>query len=104
MLDSGEILVVTTVLLEVEWVLRSGYRFDRTSIAEALEGLLSLPNVHLAQPGVVRRALAGYAGGLDLADAIHWASSGSALQFATFDGAFCRRASALNLKPVVVEP
>jgi predicted nucleic-acid-binding protein len=93
-----------TVLLESEWVLRSGYRFARDAIAAAFRDLLSLSGATVEDPSAVLRALAWYDGGLDFADALHLASSGPAVKFATFDEPLVRRAKSLPQAPVVVEP
>ena len=93
-----------TVLLESEWVLRSGYRLARDAIAAAFRDLLSLSGATVEDPSAVFRALAWYDGGLDFADALHLASSGPAGKFATFDEPLIRRAKALPQAPVVVEP
>jgi len=93
-----------TVLLESEWVLRSGYRLAQDAIAAAFRGLLGLPGATVEDPPAVAQALAWYDGGLDFADALHLASSGPAGKFATFDEALVRRAKALPQAPTVVEP
>ena len=36
LIDGNDVFVPTTVLLETDWVLRSGYEFTRTEIAAAL--------------------------------------------------------------------
>ena len=92
-----------TVLLESEWVLRSGYRFARDAIAAAFRGLLGLPGATMEDPPAVAQALAWYDVGLDFADALHLASSGPAGKFATFDEALVRRAKTLPKAPTVVE-
>src|SRR5579872_5826131 len=79
------ILILKSVLLETEWVLRFSYGFDRELIAKALRGLAGLPNVGVEEPTAVGRALDWFADGMDFADALHLASSAGADQFATFD-------------------
>jgi predicted nucleic-acid-binding protein len=92
-----------TVLLESEWVLRSGYRLARDAIATAFRSLLGLPGATVEDPPAVAQALAWYDNGLDFADALHLASSGPADRFATFDEMLVRRAKALPQAPIVVE-
>jgi predicted nucleic-acid-binding protein len=104
LLLAGPVFVPKTVLLESEWVLRSGYRLARDAIAAALQGLLGLPGLTLEDPPTVAQALAWYEGGLDFADAMHLASSAGARKFATFDTALIRRAKALPDAPTVGEP
>lgn len=93
-----------TVLLESEWVLRSGYRLARDAIAAAFRALLGLPDAAVEDPSVVAQALAWYDGGLDFADALHLASSLPAGTFATFDEPLIRRAKGLPHAPAVVQP
>ena len=93
-----------TVLLESEWVLRSGYRLARDDIAAAFRALLGLPGAAVEDLPAVTQALAWYDGGLDFADALHLASSGPAGRFATFDEPLVRRAKGLPQAPTVVEP
>lgn len=102
-LRSGAVLVPKTVLLETAWVLRTGYRFDRAAIADGITKLLGLPGVRAEDRATAGQALAWYAEGLDLADALHLASSGRAEAFATFDRALRRRARSLGgTVPVIV--
>ena len=42
-----DIFIPKTVLLELEWVLRGGYKFERTAIRGAIAGILGLPNLTL---------------------------------------------------------
>ena len=91
-LRSGAVLVLKTVLLEAEWVLRSAYRLDRAAIGEGLRQLIGLPGIEVEDGAAVARAFAWFDQGLDFADALHLASSGRAAAFATFDRALRRRA------------
>jgi len=104
LLLAESVFLSKTVLLESEWVLRSGYRLARDAIAAAFRGLLGLPGATVEDPPAVAQALAWYDGGLDLADALHLASSGPAGKLATFDEALVRRANTLPRAPAVVEP
>jgi predicted nucleic-acid-binding protein len=90
------VFIAKTVLLELEWVLRSGYGFDRPSIMRAIEGLLGLPNVASEDPTQTRAALGWYEAGLDFADALHIAASHRADRFATFDVKLVKRAKSLS--------
>ncbi len=58
-------LVSITVVLELEWLLRSAYRLERAAVI-ALEALMAIRQVHLE-----RQALAWHQEGLDFADALH---------------------------------
>ena len=86
------ILVPTTVLLEAEWVLRRLYGLDVIRIVDALSALIALPNVRCEHLGAVTAALDWTRAGLDFADALHLAGSGTAECFVTFDAKLVKRA------------
>lgn len=95
------IFIAKTVLLEVEWVLRFSYQLPREVIAPTLRKVVGLHNVEVENPDEVFIALDGYEQGLDFADALHLASSGSAEGFATFDQKMAKRAGALQALKIV---
>jgi len=101
---SEPVFVPKTVVLELEWVLRSVYELSPTTIATAIEGLLSAADVSVEDATAVSRAVGGFKDGLDLADALHLASSSHADAFVTFDAAMRRRAAAIGVRPPVVAP
>jgi predicted nucleic-acid-binding protein len=103
-LRGGSVLLPKTVLLECEWVLRSGYRIASAAIAEGLRRLLGLPGVTAEDAPAVARALDWYEGGLDFADALHLAAAAGAGRFATFDRALIRRARRLDGAPTAFAP
>jgi predicted nucleic-acid-binding protein len=103
-LRAGAVLLLKSVLLETEWVLRSIYRFERRAIVDGITGLLGLPGVEIEDRPAVGRALDWYGQGLDFADALHLASSGRAEAFATFDGTLRSKARALTGAVPVVAP
>jgi len=80
-----KVLLVKTVLLETEWVLRSLYRFDPIRIIDAFTSLIALPNVECEDIGSVANAIEWVRAGMDFADALHLASATPAGRFATFD-------------------
>ena len=92
LVDKADVLVTASVLLETEWVLRSGYGFGATAIAATFRGFLGLPNVTPDSPAALQVALAAYEAGLDFADALHLASSHAADCFYTFDRKLIRAA------------
>jgi predicted nucleic-acid-binding protein len=94
------VFVPKTVVLELEWVLRSGYGIDRQGIAAAIHRLQYLSNVEIEDDSIVALALAWYEAGMDFADGLHLASAGPGLDFATFDVALRKRARRLGLKSV----
>lgn len=85
LVGAGDIFVATTVLLETEWVLRSGYGYTRLEIINALRSLGGLAGVTLESPDVTAQALAWSEAGMDFADALHLASSCRHGSFHTFD-------------------
>lgn len=89
-----EILIVPSVLLETEWVLRGLYRLERSWIREGFEKLLGSERVLIDAAAAVRDALDDYTAGLDFADALHvrHAQVCGARSFATFDARLRRRA------------
>lgn len=96
-LASAPIFVPKTVILELEWVLRSLYTFAPGAIASAVEDLISAPDAEIEDEAAVHRAVGWFRQGIDFADALHLASSGHAGVFMTFDNAMRRRAT--NLAP-----
>jgi predicted nucleic-acid-binding protein len=96
------VLVPRTVLLELGWVLASTrYGFTRDRIAESLRTLLTIPNFELEDEAAVRRAVDWYSQGMDFADALHLASLGGEVQFATFDRSLVSTAERLGIGRVV---
>ena len=79
------VYVPTTVMLELAWVLRAAYRFERTTVEAALRQIAGLPNVRLERPEAVARALDDFRRGLDFADALHAASCPEGVTMFTFD-------------------
>jgi predicted nucleic-acid-binding protein len=100
-LAAGPTFVPKTVLLELEWVLRSLYGYASVAIASAIEDLISAPDADIEDETTVRRALGWFRQGIDFADALHLASSGHANAFITFDKAMRRRATTLGAEPTV---
>jgi predicted nucleic-acid-binding protein len=84
-LEGQQLFVAKTVLLETEWVLRFSYGLPRETIRAAFENVLGLRGLLAEDRSTVLLALAAYERGLDLADALHLASSAPADRFATFD-------------------
>jgi predicted nucleic-acid-binding protein len=101
---SDTIFVPKTVIVEFEWVLRGVYNQTRTTIAASITALLDTADVEVEDSAAVARAVDWFRRGMDLADALHLASSGHAAAFLTFDVPMRRRASALAAQPPVVAP
>lgn len=100
----GGVLVTTTVLLEAAWVLSSAYERDRSRVSAALRGVLGLDGVTCDAPAVVAQALEWFDAGVDLADALHVASTAHASRFATFDRRLVQRARRAGVPRVEAVP
>jgi predicted nucleic-acid-binding protein len=90
------IFIPDTVLLETEWVLRCAYHFRPDEICKAFKNLLGLPNVHVANGGLVAQTLQWHEQGLDFADAFHLASSQNCSTIYTFDARLVTKAKGLT--------
>ena len=92
-LSAQPVYVPITVVLELEWVLRSRYGFSPKAIADALEMLAMLENAVVGEQAAVIAAARKMRQGWDFADAIHHALASGCEDFATFDTRLARRAS-----------
>lgn len=102
-IEGAPFLLLTTVLLETEWVLRYTYDYAALKVSEALEAVAALPTVVLEAPDTVALALRSMRDGLDFADALHLAGAGECETFYTFDKALVRGATRRD-GPKVVAP
>ncbi len=84
-IDGGAVFVPLTVVLEVEWVLRSAYGFRAPEVIRALRAFAGLPTVSVEDSDLVAAALDLVARGMDFADALHLGRSSHCEGFATFD-------------------
>ncbi len=96
LLESEETFVTSTVLLEVEWVLRSSYRLARPAVLEALRAICGLAGVVLDEPDRVAAAIGWAEAGMDFADALHLAAAESCEAFVTFDRKLAKSAAGLK--------
>jgi predicted nucleic acid-binding protein len=96
LIDSEEVFVCTTVLLETEWVLRSAYGFSPVEVAKALRAFAGLPNVTLEDEALAAKALDWAAQGMDFADALHLAKAQGCDAFVSFDRRFWKAAKELS--------
>lgn len=104
LMTGQEVWVPTTVLLEAEWVLRRAYRFGPAEIGNAFRQLAGMPMVAVEDPELLFHALEVFAAGMDMADALHYASASAregCQGFATFDEALIRSAASAGTLPVV---
>ena len=90
-----------SVMLELVWVLEVN-DCSTDDIVRGMNLLLGLPNFKPQQADALRQALAGYAQGLDFADALHLALSHGSQELVTFDKAVARKAGKLGCVPPVV--
>jgi predicted nucleic acid-binding protein len=95
LLESNRTLLLNTVLLETEWVLRSRYGYGRENVADYFDWLIGLEASQLESEDAVRTALELHREGLDFADAFHTASARSVPLY-TFDQIFAKRAKRLG--------
>ena len=99
---SDALFVCASVLLELEWVLRFAYRFERAEIHGALVRLLGLPTLHVEARESVTEAIVAYEAGMDFADALHLFSCAPGVtEFATFDRELAKRAGRIESAPRV---
>jgi predicted nucleic-acid-binding protein len=90
-IESNQVSIAPTVLLEAEWVLRDLYALARRDVPSAFERFVGLPTVSVSEPGAVRKAMALADSGQDFADALHLAQVVEQEAFVTFDKALAKR-------------
>lgn len=100
-MQADRLWVCKTVLLETSWVLQHSYELNRDVVYQTLLKLVGYPNVEVEDRVTVLRALSWYEAEMDFADALHLASSGSAVRFATFDRRLARTADRIPGTPRV---
>lgn len=100
-IEAGDIFIATTVLLETEWVLRSGYGFSLEQIAKGLRGLAGLPGVTVEAPSQLAQALDWMSHGIDFADGLHLATAEGCDAFLSFDRKLIK--AAMGRAPIPVE-
>ena len=95
-LSAQQVYVPVTVILELEWVLRSRYGYSPKAIADAMEKLAILENAVVGEQAAVIAAAGKMRLGWDFADALHHALAAGCDDFATFDTNLARRAGRDN--------
>ena len=100
-LRSERLWLAKTVILEVEWVLRFTYKYDRASVNRALTTLVGQENALIEDAVAVELAVAWHADGMDFADALHLASNRQASEFVTFDRKLASAAGRIPGTPTV---
>ncbi len=86
--EQPSVFISTTILQEVEWVLRFCYEFSNAAINQALTTLVGLPNVELDKTQTISAALKLHQQGLDFSDALHLTQATTCDTFYTFDKKF----------------
>ena len=99
LIHSEDTLILTTVLLETEWVLRSGYKYEQVELSSAFRTLIGLPRVHLQDAEAVTLALEWMRLDMDFADALHLATAKGCTAFATFDRRLAKRVEPMTGLP-----
>ena len=94
-LEDEGLAITPTVLLECAWVLRSRYGLAPERIVEAFQALERTEGVSFTDAEAAHAAIAWFAAGMDIADAIHLSQATAARRLATFDRDLA--ASAANL-------
>jgi predicted nucleic-acid-binding protein len=71
--NDEQLFVPVTVMLEMEWVLRSRYRFDKPTVIAALDALLGTTELEFQTEPALEQALWLYkqTGSPDFADCLH---------------------------------
>lgn len=85
LIDGESVFVPITIVLEVEWVLRSAYEYQAADVARALRVFAGLPTVRVEDGAMVAEALDLAEKGMDFADALHLTRTGHCAGFVTFD-------------------
>jgi predicted nucleic-acid-binding protein len=101
-LEGNACRVQGSVVLELEWVLRSVHRYSRDQIVRAFEVLLGTEGLTVDESDRLAKAVEGLRSGLDFADAYHVAGAHDARAFATFDKHLIKRVSRLFASPPVI--
>lgn len=100
LVNGQAVFVAVTVILEVEWVLRSAYGNGRPDVARALRAFGGLPTVTVEDAAIVAVAFDLAEKGMDFADALHLCKSAHCEEFVTFDRKFIKAAQASGYESV----
>ncbi len=77
--QESPLFVPSTVMLELEWVLRSRYAFDKSTVLGAFNALLEARELEFQDAPAIERALSFYRqNSADFADCLHAGQCGSA--------------------------
>jgi predicted nucleic-acid-binding protein len=96
--------VQTSVVLELEWVLRSVHRYSPSQIADAFAVLFETGGLFIEEPERLEKAVEGLRNGIEFTDAYHLAGAVSCTSFATFDWPLMKRAPRTFDQPPLIHP
>lgn len=102
LVESHRVLILRTVLLEAEWVLRSRFGLDRSLIHRFFSGLAETSGIEIEAESATRRAIDAYGKGIDFAEALH--ASAVSVAFHTFDERLLRRRKRIAGTDIVTVP
>lgn len=92
-------VLLPTVLVEAEWVLRASYDWPRARIEAAFRDVIDLPEA-MSIPASMDWVLDRFSAGADFADMMHISMAGDADAFLTFDRRIGKMVG--DLSPVAV--
>jgi predicted nucleic-acid-binding protein len=98
LLETHQVFIPRTVLLETEWGLRSIYKKPRIEVSDFFAKTLNTENLFLENPVEIKNAIEWYNLGADFADAMHLCMCEES-KIHTFDGDFCKAAKKLGVTP-----
>lgn len=101
LVESGDLFVTLTVMLETEWVLRSVYGHKGPQVAAALRAFAGLPGVSVEAPEHLAAALDRAEAGMDFADALHLGGAEGCVALLTFDRRFVKTARRMGIETVL---
>lgn len=100
LVESEDVFVSTTVMIETERVLRRAYAFTARQVCRALRAFAGLPRVSLDDSYLIATAIERAEQGMDFADALHLGRAEHCDGFVTFDQEFIKAAQAMGYKTV----
>ena len=95
-IESHDVFISSTVLLETELVLRYTYGQSQRDIVRVLRGFVGLPTVTVEEAGSILQALDWTEEGMDFADALHLTKAASCDAFISYDKRCARLARRLG--------
>jgi predicted nucleic-acid-binding protein len=103
-LKKNSCFIPKTVLLELAWVLSSssGYNLPKETTCERLRHICGLPTIRVEDAQSVAQAINWHEQGLDLADALHLASSENLSGFATMDRKLIKKADQTGIGQKII--